>query len=584
MLTAEQLRCAKASLVRVGIRAWHIDDADAPPIVQAFGSLQRIVDQDPFWQDQVGIKAVSSSWALARSVPVEIWRWAVKRQPAYMVLHPVLTYRDLGFSQAGPFDSDGFLDFQDGDGTILDTECLDNNPPMREFVIGIKAVALMRPNATALGRYRAELMASQAGLCAECHCTLPKEHAHVDHIVPWLWGGNESLPNLRACCPDCNQRRSQSKKEMECAWLHAAGIVDAGWTPATFDMPVADRAAAWELAKPDAVQQALIARTIDVRDERRIQRARTKRIASDEADRKALREAKAGTAFVPFDTRSEPWDAWPAKITADPLRFAGMDDYEFLAALGDPIVSSDPALHYQNDPKRRSRLRRRLHKVLEGMGWVFGRYDYERTSQDESLDSARRYVPADCDIAKVMGAGFQLGDHASGEYDLLTRTFRQRTDMATRSAMLDAALQNGTALPADFFDPPTDQARKASAKPVFKLGQDAPSDALAGKRFCITGAFKKCGRTALEGTITRCGGKITGSVSKRTDFLIVGARPGAKQQKASDLGIPQIDLVGLAALLKPVEPTLPSKMGLPRSRERPERSGQRGKLPGEPVT
>ena len=49
--------------------------------------------------------------------------------------------------------------------------------------------------------------------------------------------------------------------------------------------------------------------------------------------------------------------------------------------------------------------------------------------------------------------------------------------------------------------------------------------------------------------IEEAGGKVTGSVSKKTDFLVAGADPGSKLTKAQDLGTEVLDEEGLLSLL-----------------------------------
>jgi DNA ligase (NAD+) len=75
--------------------------------------------------------------------------------------------------------------------------------------------------------------------------------------------------------------------------------------------------------------------------------------------------------------------------------------------------------------------------------------------------------------------------------------------------------------------------------------------ALAGKTFVITGTLPGLTREEATERIESAGGKVTGSVSKKTDFVVVGADPGgSKFTKAQELGTPQLDEAGLLELLE----------------------------------
>jgi len=60
---------------------------------------------------------------------------------------------------------------------------------------------------------------------------------------------------------------------------------------------------------------------------------------------------------------------------------------------------------------------------------------------------------------------------------------------------------------------------------------------LAGKTFVVTGTLKNYERKEIEDLIKSLGGKASGSVSKKTDFLVAGAEAGSKLAKAQELGV-----------------------------------------------
>jgi len=72
---------------------------------------------------------------------------------------------------------------------------------------------------------------------------------------------------------------------------------------------------------------------------------------------------------------------------------------------------------------------------------------------------------------------------------------------------------------------------------------------LAGKTFVLTGTLPTLERAAAKALIEAAGGKVAGSVSKKTDYVIAGAEAGSKLDKAGELGLVVLDEAGLRALL-----------------------------------
>ncbi len=71
--------------------------------------------------------------------------------------------------------------------------------------------------------------------------------------------------------------------------------------------------------------------------------------------------------------------------------------------------------------------------------------------------------------------------------------------------------------------------------------QAAPAGGeLAGKTFVVTGTLAGFSREGVKEYIEAHGGKVTGSVSKNTDYVVVGENPGSKLDKARELGVPVI--------------------------------------------
>ncbi|MCL5279354.1 MAG: NAD-dependent DNA ligase LigA, partial [Planctomycetes bacterium] len=64
---------------------------------------------------------------------------------------------------------------------------------------------------------------------------------------------------------------------------------------------------------------------------------------------------------------------------------------------------------------------------------------------------------------------------------------------------------------------------------------------LQGKTIVVTGTLKGFSRQEAEQAVREAGGKASGSVSKKTDFVLTGEDPGSKLRKAQELGIEVID-------------------------------------------
>lgn len=87
-----------------------------------------------------------------------------------------------------------------------------------------------------------------------------------------------------------------------------------------------------------------------------------------------------------------------------------------------------------------------------------------------------------------------------------------------------------------------------------KTEMDAPSESneqiFAGKIFVITGTLPTMDRKAAAALVESYGGKVSGSVSKKTDYLVAGEAAGSKLAKAQELGTEILDEAGLLELIE----------------------------------
>ncbi len=81
------------------------------------------------------------------------------------------------------------------------------------------------------------------------------------------------------------------------------------------------------------------------------------------------------------------------------------------------------------------------------------------------------------------------------------------------------------------------------------VGEDAPPGPLTGVSVVVTGSLRDYSRDEATAAIQERGGKVTGSVSKKTGFVVVGADPGSKYDKAVQVKAPILDDDGFAVLL-----------------------------------
>ena len=74
-------------------------------------------------------------------------------------------------------------------------------------------------------------------------------------------------------------------------------------------------------------------------------------------------------------------------------------------------------------------------------------------------------------------------------------------------------------------------------KPYYEEKKEAAESIFNGKTVVVTGSLEGYSRTGIKDKLEGMGGDVSGSVSKNTDYVIVGSDPGSKYEKAQKLGI-----------------------------------------------
>jgi DNA ligase (NAD+) len=79
---------------------------------------------------------------------------------------------------------------------------------------------------------------------------------------------------------------------------------------------------------------------------------------------------------------------------------------------------------------------------------------------------------------------------------------------------------------------------------------DSVARTLEGLTVVATGSLQDFTRDSVKEAIIVRGGKAAGSVSKKTDYVVVGENAGSKAEKAEQLGVPVLDEAGFKVLLE----------------------------------
>ena len=128
---------------------------------------------------------------------------------------------------------------------------------------------------------------------------------------------------------------------------------------------------------------------------------------------------------------------------------------------------------------------------------------------------------------------------------LLAEHFSSLEELAAaKEEQLEAVHEVGPKVAASIVEFFSEAANRQLVKKLNKVGvhptaekREVKSDKFVGKSFVFTGGLANRSREEAAELVQQHGGKISGSVSKKTDYVVVGTDPGSKYDKAKELGV-----------------------------------------------
>ena len=156
--------------------------------------------------------------------------------------------------------------------------------------------------------------------------------------------------------------------------------------------------------------------------------------------------------------------------------------------------------------------------------------------------------------AKDLGRHFKSLDalEAARSADLLHTKIGKKGGVTHEAVIPGVGVEVSESILSFFSDPNHRDWVRAMREAGLNLAEAAAAAAVegvAGKTFVLTGTLPTLGRDEARDLIEKAGGKVSGSVSKKTDYVVAGEEAGSKLTKAQELGVPVLDEAGLRALL-----------------------------------
>ena len=137
--------------------------------------------------------------------------------------------------------------------------------------------------------------------------------------------------------------------------------------------------------------------------------------------------------------------------------------------------------------------------------------------------------------------------------DLLITKVGKKGGVSYESVISGVGIEVSESILSFFSDPNHRDWVKAMRAAGLNLVEAAAAgtvEGITGKTFVLTGTLPTLGRDEARNMIEKAGGKVSGSVSKNTHYVVAGEEAGSKLTKAQELGVTILDEAGLRALLR----------------------------------
>jgi DNA ligase (NAD+) len=172
------------------------------------------------------------------------------------------------------------------------------------------------------------------------------------------------------------------------------------------------------------------------------------------------------------------------------------------------------------------------HRQLYGLG-IHHVGEVNAKALAQAFPSAAELATAAAETPELITAVFGIGEQ-------IAQSLQQWFATPANQRLLEQLEGLGFSLAATSLE------RKAAAA---REGQADSATTLQGQTFVLTGTLPSLSRRQAQDLIEAAGGKVTGSVSKKTSYVVAGAEAGSKLAKAESLGVAVLDEGSLLALL-----------------------------------